>query len=153
MGVKEDLMANDPLCAVTVEQLRSQLRDKPQFNEVWPECWSNAELADAIIDAIADFNGSPPIDTSFNHKDFPDRKLLMDLSVVQALEEVIIWQARNQSSANDAGLQVTIHEQWTGLQTIVDRMNARNEKRVADKKNQINIRRGWGGVGSALGWG
>lgn len=153
MDVKTDLLANDPLCAVTVEQLRNQLRDKPQFNEVWPEVWSDEELADAIIDAIADFNGAPPIDTSFDHKDFPDRKLLMDMSVAQALEELILWHARLQNTTSDAGLQVNIHEQWAGLQTILDRMNVRIEKRVADKKNQINIKRGWGGVGSALRWG
>jgi len=153
MAAKDDLMANDPACAVTVEQLRSQLRDRPQFNEVWPECWSDGDLAGCIIDAIADFNGSPPIDTGFDHLNFPDRKLLTDMAVVQALEEVIIWHARNQNSTTDAGLQINIHEQWQGLQAIVDRLTPRIDKRVADKKNQINIARGWGGVRSPLWYG
>jgi hypothetical protein len=138
---------------VTIEKLRNELRDLPNFNEVSPRDLSDDELEEALVDAMIDFNERPPMDTWYGPVDFPDRRWLLDQAVINAVKKLVLWHARNQNSASDAGVQVPVHEQWKPLLDIMQIMKGENDQRVALKKAQINIKRGWGaGAGSPLIW-
>ena len=137
--------------AVNVPMLRRRLRDYAQFNELFEQIVTDDELADCIIDSIADFNGLSPFFGTYDARDFPDRKLLLDTSTCEALQRLVFWHAQNQFSANDAGLQIPIHEQWQGLMQIEQMLRARTEQRAARLKAQLNVQRAWGpGVTSLL---
>jgi hypothetical protein len=137
--------------AVNVPMLRRRLRDYAQFNELFEQIVTDDELADCIIDSIADFNGLSPFFGTYDARDFPDRKLLLDTATCEALQRLVFWHAQNQFSASDAGLQIPIHEQWQGLMQIEQMLRARTEQRAARLKAQLNVQRAWGpGVTSLL---
>jgi hypothetical protein len=140
--------------AVTVNTVRKNLRDFPRFNELVREELSDEEIADCILDMIAEFNGLPPFFSQFGPQDFPDRKLLQDKAVAECIERLFLWHARNQFSASDSGLQVPIHEQWQPLMQISTMMDQRNDKKCDRLKAMLNISNGFGGgVGSPIGLG
>jgi hypothetical protein len=137
--------------AVNVPMLRRRLRDYAQFNEIFEQVMTDDELADAIVDSIADFNALPPFMGDYDERTFPDRKLLLDTATCEALQRLVLWHAQNQFSASDAGLQIPIHEQWQGLMQIEQMLRARSEQRAARLKAQLNVQRAWGpGVSSPL---
>lgn len=139
---------------VSIEDIRNEIRDKEGFNEISKLELKDEEIADEIVQAIDDFNMLPPFFSQYGLFDFPDRILLINMGVENCLSILIKWHARNQFSASDAGLEVPIHEQWQGLQQLVDRMSTKNEDRAQKLKTMLNIQRGWGGgVGSPIGWG
>jgi len=153
MTALELVKSDNPRVAVTVKMVRDQLRDYPKYNEIVKYELTDDEIADNIINAIAEFNAASPYMSNFDPKNFPDRKLLLDMSIVECLEILYTWHARNQFSASDAGLQIPIHEQWEPLMRISETMRLRTDRRVKELKTQLNIRNGWGdGVGSPIGW-
>jgi hypothetical protein len=140
-------------CVIHVSDVRDQLRDYPEFNEIVRKEAEDEEYAKAIIKVMASFNAMSPFDSGYGPKDFPDRSLLMDWSAAQVLRQVYTWHARNQWSASDAGLQVPLHEQWEGLQRIAEGLMAEAKQTARELKTRLNIKRGFGrGVNSALWW-
>lgn len=138
---------------VTVADVRRNIRDLPRFNEIVRQELSDDEIADAIMDAIAEFNAAPPMFTQEGVHNFPSRKLLQDMAVVECMERLILWHARNQFSAEDSGVQVPIHEQWQPIKIIADQMEAKCQQAMKELKTMLNLRNGWGGMGSPLGFG
>jgi len=139
--------------AITIEDVRGELRDYPHLNELVRYELTDDEYCNCVVDAIAEFNAAPPMFTQYGPKDFPDRKLLEDMAVAGALQKLYTWHARQQWSAQDAGLQVPIHEQWQPLLQIARHEEARNDDRMNKLKARLNVANGWSGVGSPGGWG
>ena len=146
----QDAATKDKL-VVSVEDIRKRLRDLPKYNEIVRQELSDDELAEAILDMIMDFNALPPFVGTYDPFTFPDRKLLIDLSIIEAIGRLAIWHARNTFSASDSGLQVPVHEQWQPLQGIAGALQARTDRRADRLKAMLNVQRGWGdGVSSPL---
>lgn len=137
--------------AVSVDMVRKRLRDFPKYNELVRQELSDEEYVDCILRGMNDFNMLPPFQSQYSAYDFPDHYMLLDAAVYEALQVLVIWHARNQFSASDAGLQVPIHEQWQPLMQIATLLRTRLDDRMAKLKAQINIANGFGsGVYSPL---
>ena len=140
--------------SVAIQDIRNEIRDIEGMNEISRLELTDHEIADEIVQALDEFNMAPPFFANYGVDNFPDRVLLINMSMQNCLEILIRWHARNQFSATDAGLEIPIHEQWQPIQAIVDRLDAKNDKKMAQLKTMLNIQRGWGGgVGSPIGWG
>jgi len=140
--------------AVTITDVRDELRDWPALNEISRYELSDNEYATCILNAVAEFNAHGPMFTQFGVKDFPDRELLNAMATANALQRLHRWHERQQWSASDAGLQIPLHEAWQGLMQDSRDEERRNDQRMNELKQRLNIAAGWGdGVGSPLGYG
>jgi hypothetical protein len=148
----ERLKTEDPLLCVTAPMLRKKIRDLPRYNEIVKHELSDDELVQAIIDAIASFNGMSPFFSSYSSEDFPDRSLLLEMSICEAYDQLVLWHGRQELNVQDAGLQVPIHENWKPIAAIVDRIRVRTADRAAKLKTQLNVQRALGGGVSSPLW-
>lgn len=138
---------------VTVDAVKDQLRDYAKFNELVRQELTDDEYAQCILKSIVDFNSMPPFRATFLPEDFPDNSSLLDMATAEALKRLYLWHARNQWSAQDAGVTVPIHEQWQPLLQIAETLKAEAKQQLKVIKTQMNLKRGWGGVSSPLRWG
>lgn len=106
-----------------VYSVRMYLRDFPQLNRlVAGEESSNRQVAWAVIDAIEEFNGSPPITGTYTFSDLMSRgqaSLLRKGTIVQLLYSVGLLQTRNHLPFSDGGLNVSVSDKTPLLQSWI----------------------------------
>ncbi len=106
-----------------VSTIRLFMRDFPELNRlVAGEESSDRMIAWAVIDAIEDFNGSPPQIGTFVFSDLLTRglgSLLRKGAILNLLTSVGILQTRNHLSFSDGGLNVAISDKTPLLQSWI----------------------------------
>ncbi len=136
-----------------VSLVRSYLRDYPELNRlIAGEAHSNRQIAWAIVDAIEDFNITPPL-TKWGLSTFPSRNLLIRGAVISLLESEGLLMTRNHLTFSDGGIQVGVSDKTPLLQSWIQLLTNKYEKKKQDMKIYMNIESAWdGGVHSEYLW-
>jgi hypothetical protein len=126
-----------------VENVRLFIRDYPELNRlVDGEESSNRLIAFSAIDAISNFNSTPPILGQFGFLDFTDRgwtSLLRIGTVANLLISVGLLQTRNQLPFSDGGLNVSVSDKTPLLQNWIQLFQNQWENQVRQLKVALNI--------------
>ena len=128
-----------------IATVRAFMRDYPELNRlIQGEEHSNRLIAWAIMDAVEDFNISPPM-TSFGLTNFPAKGLLLRKSVVNLLESIGLLMTRNHLTFSDGGIQVGVSDKTPLIQSWIQLFTNSYEEKKNKLKIAINIESGWGG--------
>jgi hypothetical protein len=128
-----------------INQVRLFMRDYQQLNRlVAGEESSNRQIMWAVLDAIDDFNTSPPF-TRFGIFNFPSRSLLTRMTVCSLLESIGMLQTRNHLQFSDGGITVGINDKTPFIQSWLQLFRSRIDQKIERLKIAYNIEAAWGG--------
>jgi hypothetical protein len=126
-------------------QVRMFMRDYPELNRlIAGEESSNRQIVWAIMDALDDFNSTPPF-TQFGLNDFPSKSLLIRAVVCSLLESIGLLQTRNYLQFSDGGIQVGVSDKTPFIQSWLQVFRNAYEDRKMRIKVAWNIETAWGG--------
>ena len=123
--------------AQLIAMVRTKLRDFPELNRlIEGKETSDREIALALVEAVDDFNNTPPLIEAYNLENFPSPSLLIRGALINILESVGLLQTRNQMSYSDGqGIQVSISDKAPMLmQWLTLFMNQYEQKKLRLKK-------------------
>lgn len=129
--------------------LRQYLRDYAELNRLITGQESGDRfLAFALLDALDDFNNTPPI-TRYDLTNFPSVSLLIRGAAISVIESVGILATRNQLSFSDGGVAMHISDKAPLMLSWLQMFSNKYEEKKVQLKKAINIEKAWGpGVGS-----
>lgn len=128
-----------------IQLVRSYMRDYPELNRlIAGEESSNRQIAWAILDALDDFNTTPPF-TRFGLNDYPSRSLLLRGVVCTLLESIGLLQTRNHLQFSDGGITVGVNDKTPFLQAWIQLFRNSYEDKKMKIKVAYNIESAWGG--------
>ena len=141
--------ASIPSNLILLEQfvgiVRAYMRDYPELNRlIKGEEHSDRLVAWAVIDAIDDYNTTPPM-TRYGLMNFPSRHLLLRGTVISLLESVGLLMTRNHLTFSDGGIQVGVSDKTPLIQSWIQMFTNKYEQKKKELKIAINIENGWGG--------
>lgn len=102
------------------------------------------DYAGSICVSIIDYNLRNPYEV-WNPTNFPDEKLLIDMSVADLLKSRMTYQALNSLAASSGGAQINPNELWRNIVTLLQILNADIEPRIRQRKLILNDRNAYGG--------
>ena len=109
-----------------VYSVRMYMRDFPELNRlVAGQEASDRQVAWAVIDAIEEFNGAPPMIGTYTFSDLMSRgqaALLRKGTIVNLLTLVGLLQTRNHLPFSDGGLNVSVSDKTPLLQSWIQLM-------------------------------
>lgn len=136
---------NDLALRSFVTMIRAFMRDYPELNRlITGEEHSDRLIAWAILDALDDFNTTPPI-TQIQLNRFPSRHILLRGAVISLLESLGMLMTRNQLTFSDGGIQVGISDKTGLLMNWITMFTNKYEEKKKQLKIAMNIEGGWGG--------
>lgn len=128
-----------------VGTVRLFMRDYPQLNRlIQGEEHSDRLIAWAVVDALDDFNGTPPL-TGYGLSNFPNKYLLVRGTVISLLESVGLLMTRNHLTFSDGGIQVGVSDKTPLIQSWIQLLTNKYEDKKMRLKIALNIENGWGG--------
>ena len=120
--------------------LRRYLRDFPELNRLIDgQETSDRMLAWSVIDALDDFNNTPPFIGNFTVGNFPYRSLLLRGSVITVLESVGLLQTRNQLQYSDGGITVSSSDKAPLIMQWINMLKSSYEQKKVQFKMSKNI--------------
>lgn len=146
-----------PIQNLALEQfigtVRLFMRDYPALNRlIAGEEHSDRMIAWAIVDALDDFNSTPPM-TNFGLTTFPSSSILLRGTVINLLQSVGLLMTRNHLTFSDGGLQVGVSDKTPLIQSWIQMFSNIYEEKKKQLKIAMNIEGGWGGgVHSEYSW-
>tara|TARA_Y100000114_G_scaffold157273_1_gene188688 strand:- start:3628 stop:4158 length:531 start_codon:yes stop_codon:yes gene_type:complete len=125
----------------TIALVRAKLRDYPELNRlIEGRETSDKEIAFAIMEAIDDFNTTPPLIGSYNLESFPSMSLLIRGTIINILESVGLLQTRNQMSYSDGqGVGVGISDKTPLLLNWIQLYQGQYEQKKFRLKQALNL--------------
>ena len=125
--------------------VRTFLRDYGELNRlITGEEHSDRLIAWAILDALEDFNTTPPM-TAYQLTNFPSKSLLRMGAVINLLESVGLLMTRNHLTFSDGGIQVGVNDKTPLIQSWIQLFTNKYEQKKDRLKVALNIENGWGG--------
>jgi hypothetical protein len=125
-----------------VQMVRLYLRDFPELNRlVAGEESSDRQVAWALLDALADFNGTPPI-TTFSIEQLLQRSqhhLLLRMTTISLIESVGLLQTRNHLNYSNGGINVGVSDKTPMLMNWLQYFKSTTEQRKQHVKVAFNI--------------
>ena len=152
-----DVIGFTPSADIPLKQfvglVRSFMRDYPELNRlIQGQEHSDRLIAWAIIDALDDFNTTPPM-TNYGLTNFPSRHLLLRGTVISLLESLGLLMTRNHLTFSDGGIQVGVSDKTPLIQSWLQMFSNKYEQKKDRLKVALNIEGGWGGgVRSEYSW-
>jgi len=132
-----------------VAVVRMFLRDFPELNRlIAGEETSDRMIAWAIIDAIDDWNATPPFIGKVGLTNFPSMSWLREAAVMRTLESVGLLQTRNQLNFSDGGISVSVSDKAPLLMNWIQLYAGRLEQKKAQIKASMNIELAMDGGGA-----
>ena len=134
-----------------VSMIRAKLRDFPELNRlIEGKETSDREIALALMEAIDDFNTTPPLIETYTLDNFPSPSLLVRGALINIVESVGLLQTRNQMTYSDGqGVQVSVSDKTPMLiQWLTLFMNQYEQKKNRLKK-ALNLKGALNGTGSS----
>lgn len=123
-----------------IAYVRTYMRDFPELNRLIVGYESNPRMiAWAIVDALDDWNTTPPFLGPVSLEGFPSKHLLARGAVIALLESVIMLQMRNQLSFSDGGITVQVNDKAPMLMQFVQLMKAHYEEKKNRMKSSMNV--------------
>ena len=131
-----------------VTHLRRYLRDFPELNRLIDgQETSDRMLAWCVIDALDDFNNTPPFIGNFSVGSFPYQSLLLRGSVITVLESVGLLQMRNQLQYSDGGITVSSSDKAPMIMQWLQMLKNSYEQKKVQFKMSRNIEAALNGDG------
>lgn len=131
-----------------VAMIRLFLRDFPELNRlIAGEETSDRMIAWAVVDIIADYNGTPPFIGNASIQNFPNLSMLKDGAISQILESVAILQTRNQMQYSDGGISVSVSDKAPMLIQFAQMFRNRYEQQKIRTKSSLNVEYAFEGGG------
>ena len=126
-----------------VQSIRYYLRDFPELNRLIDgEESSDKMIAWAIIDAIEDFNGTPPVLGTYTFSQLIQQgqaSLLRKGAIINLLISVGILQTRNNLPFSDGGLNVAVSDKTPLLQSWISILTPQWEQKKKEIKSVWNV--------------
>lgn len=126
-----------------VQMVRAYLRDFAPLNRLLRgEETTDRMIAWALLDAMADFNGTPPMIGTFGIEDFlayNQQALLMRMVVISTIESVGLLQTRNHINYSDGGISLGVNDKTPMLMGWLKYYRAITEQMKVRVKVQLNI--------------
>lgn len=131
-----------PTMQAFVQTVRLYLRDHPQLNRlVAGEESSDRIIAWAVLDAIADFNGTPHF-TNFTLEGLIARNqqaLLLRMTTISLLESIGLLQTRNHLNYSNGGINVGVNDKTSLIMSWLQYFKGATEQMKGKVKVAINI--------------
>lgn len=125
-----------------VQMVRLYMRDFPELNRIVAgEESSDRQIAWAVLDALADFNGTPHF-TSMTVEDllqYNQHALLRRMTVIALIESVGLLQTRNHINYSDGGLNVGVNDKTPLLMSWLQYFKAFTDQMKQRVKVALNI--------------
>lgn len=136
----------NPELAQFIQMMRFWLRDFPELNRLNEgEEHSDRMILWATIDAVDDFNNTPPL-IGFRFRQIP--KSILKYGVVKVLlESLMFLSVRNSLAYSDGGTNVNI-DKTAQLMQMKQMVDAAYEQKKKEHKISVNISRGYDSVPS-----
>lgn len=131
-----------------VAYVRMYLRDFPELNRLTQGYeHSPRMIAWAILDALDDWNSTPPFLGKVTIESFPSRHLLARGATISLLESVGLLQTRNHLTFSDGGITVTVAKPQLIMQWLAMMKSSYEQKKHRFKASQ-NIEQAMDGAGT-----
>lgn len=134
-GMTENTMA-------FIQMVRLYMRDFPQLNRlVRGEESTDRQIAWAVLDALSDFNGTPPI-TTWSLDGLLARNqqsLLLRMTVISLIESVSLLQGRNHINYSTGGINVGANDKAPLLLNFLQYYKSTTEQMKQRVKVAMNI--------------
>lgn len=125
-----------------VQSVRLFMRDLPELNRiVRGEETSDRQVAWAVMDAVTDFNGTPPF-TYYSLEDLLQRgqaSLLTRMSVISVIESVGLLQARNHINYSNGAINVGVNDKTPLLMNFLQYFKATTDQMKQRVKIALNV--------------
>lgn len=125
-----------------VQMVRSYCRDFPELNRlVAGEESSDRQIAWAVLDAMADFNGTPHL-TSYTLEDLLQRSqhaLLLRMTVITLIESIGLLQTRNMINYSNGSINVGVNDKTPLLMNWLQYFRSMTEQKKQRTKVALNI--------------
>lgn len=125
-----------------VQMVRLFMRDFPELNRlVAGEESTDRQVAWAVLDALSDFNGTPPM-TALSLEDLLQRNqqsLLLRMSVIALIESVALLQTRNHINYSNGGINVGVNDKTPMLMNWLQYYRSLTEQMKTRVKVALNI--------------
>jgi len=132
-----------------VAYVRMYLRDFVQLNRLIQGYESSPrQIAWALIDALDDWNSTPPFLGTTTIMNFPSRHLLCRGATITLLEGIALLQMRNQLSFSDNGVTVSVSDKAPMIMQWLSMAKASYEQKKAAFKSSQNIEMAMDGGGA-----
>lgn len=135
------LQPSEVMVAFT-QTVRQYLRDHPQLNRlVAGEETGDRIIQWAVLDAVDDFNGTPPF-TTFRLEDLLGKaqsSLLLRMTVISVMESVGLLQTRNHINYSNGGVNVGVNDKTPLIMQWLQYYKGFTEQRKQQVKVAINI--------------
>lgn len=129
-----------------VAMVRLFMRDYAELNRLMEgEESSPRMVAWAVLDAIDDFNTTPPLIGQANINTFPSKSLLRIGTVAHLMESISILATRNYISFSDGGTQVSFTARLPHVMGLAQMFRNQWEQKILRLKVAQNIAAGFGG--------
>lgn len=131
-----------PAFEAFVQMVRLYLRDFEELNRlIRGEESSDRQIAWAVLDAVSDFNGTPPfmqmsIDELLQKN---QHALLLRMTTIALLESVALLQVRNHINYSNGGINVGVNDKAPLLLNFLQYYKASTEQMKQRVKVSINI--------------
>lgn len=125
----------------TITLVRAKMRDYPELNRlIEGHETSDREIAFAIMEAIDDFNTTPPLITPYKLENFPSMSLLIRGSIIAVIESIGLLQTRNQMQYSDGqGVSVSVSDKGPMLMSWINLFAQSYEQKKFRLKQAINL--------------
>lgn len=132
-----------------IAYVRQYTRDFPELNRLTQGYESSPRMvAWAIVDALDDWNSTPPFIGGADLRNFPSVSLLARGAALSLIESVTMLQMRNQLNFTDGGISVSVNDKGPMLMQWLSMMRARYDQQKMAMKASINIESAFIGAGN-----
>jgi len=125
-----------------VQMVRGYLRDFPELNRIVAgEESSDRQIAWSVLDALADFNGTPHL-TAYTLEELLQRNqhaLLLRMTVIVLIESVGLLQTRNHINYSNGGINVGVNDKTPLLMNWLQYFKASTDQMKQRVKVALNI--------------
>ena len=125
----------------TIVLVRAKMRDYPELNRlIEGHETSDREIAFAIVEAIDDFNTTPPLISPSTLENFPSMSLLIRGTIINILESIGLLQTRNHMQYSDGqGVSVSVSDKGPQLANWINMFARTYEQKKFRLKQAINL--------------
>lgn len=136
------------MAVLTAEELKAALADSPEYNQPLGNSYlNNTELNNAIALAIDDYNSSSPIlDFPVTVDDFPNKRLLLQGAIVEALKLTVFKELRGRMDYSDGGVQNSLYTKSPEFMALQGQYSQAYETSKLKLKRQLNATACYGGT-------
>lgn len=136
-----DVISDEERLNRAVKSVRNFIRDKRELNRVLGGEFesSDDEIKQAIMQALLDWNMSPPPIPHVTLATHPAKHLLVLGAAIYALQGAAIWHSREHMPSTDGGTSADDHAKASEYGAWLEKLSREYESKKSDIKTALNI--------------